>query len=82
MTALEQIRVQSGDDGLAYPLVDKLRCLIPAAGAISYPFWLDAFHLAVAPPGGPMSGCGYSGRRFFCWPQPRYRCLGSPARSG
>jgi hypothetical protein len=52
MSAIEQSSVQSG---LANTAVDKLRRLIPAAGAISYPFLLDGFHLAVSPPGGPMS---------------------------
>lgn len=55
MTALEQSSVQPGDVGLANTAVDKLRRLIPAAGAISYPFWLDAFHFAVSPAGGSLS---------------------------
>ena len=55
MTSIEQSRVQPGDDGLANTVVDKLCRLIPAAGAISYPFWLDAFHLVVSPSGGPLS---------------------------
>ena len=55
MTALEQSRIRPGDDGLANTVVDKLRRLIPAAGAISYPFWLDAFHFAVSPAGGALS---------------------------
>jgi hypothetical protein len=55
MTALEQSGVQPGDDRLANTAVDKLRRLIPAAGAISYPFWLDAFHFAVSPAGGALS---------------------------
>jgi hypothetical protein len=55
MTVLEQSSVRPGDDGLSNTVVDKLRRLIPAAGAISYPFWLDAFHLAVSPPSGPLS---------------------------
>jgi hypothetical protein len=53
MSAIEQSSVQRGDDGLA--LIDKLRRLIPAAGAIAYPFWLDGFHLAVSPPDSPLS---------------------------
>jgi hypothetical protein len=55
MTAFEQSSIQSGDDRLTNTAVDKLRRLIPAAGAISYPFWLDAFHSAVSPAGGPLS---------------------------
>ena len=55
MTALEQSHIQTGDDRLANTLIDKLRRLIPAAGAISYPFWLDAFHFAVSPAEGPLS---------------------------
>jgi hypothetical protein len=55
MTALEQSRIQPGNDRLANTLIDKLRRLIPAAGAISYPFWLDAFHFAVSASGGPLS---------------------------
>jgi hypothetical protein len=55
MTAFEQSRIRPGDEGLANTVVDKLRGLIPAAGAISYPFWLDGFHLAVSPAGSPVS---------------------------
>jgi hypothetical protein len=55
MTALEQSRIRPRDDRLANTAVDKLRKLIPAAGAISYPFWLDTFHFAVSPSGGPLS---------------------------
>ena len=55
MTALEQSRIQPGSEGLANTAVDKLRKFIPTAGAISYPFWLDAFHLAVSPSVGPLS---------------------------
>jgi hypothetical protein len=55
MTAFEQSSVRPGNEGLANTLVDKLRKLIPAAGAISYPFWLDAFHFAVSPASGPLS---------------------------
>jgi hypothetical protein len=55
MTALEQCTVQPRDDRLSNTFIDKLRGLIPAAGAISYPFWLDAFHLAVSPADGPLS---------------------------
>jgi hypothetical protein len=55
MTAFEQSRIQPGSEGLANTAVDKLRKLVPAAGAISYPFWLDAFHFAVSPSVGPLS---------------------------
>jgi hypothetical protein len=55
MMAFEQSRIQSGDDRLMNTLIDKLRRLIPGAGAISYPFWLDAFHFAVSPSVGPLS---------------------------
>ena len=36
-------------DGSANTIVDKLRWLAPAAAAMSYPFLLDGFHLAVSP---------------------------------
>ncbi|MCA1400690.1 hypothetical protein [Bradyrhizobium sp. BRP56] len=55
MSAFEQGRVRSGDDGLANAAAEKLRSMIPAAGAMAYPFLLDAFHLAVSPAAGPMS---------------------------
>ncbi|WWP79713.1 hypothetical protein V5279_45110 [Bradyrhizobium sp. 26S5] len=40
---------------MANTAAEKLRSMIPAAGAIAYPFLLDAFHLAVSPADGPMS---------------------------
>jgi hypothetical protein len=42
-------------DGSANTIGHKLRWLAPAAAAISYPFWLDGFHLAVSPASGPTS---------------------------
>ncbi|WP_338822410.1 hypothetical protein [Bradyrhizobium septentrionale] len=55
MSAFEQGRIRPGDDGLANTAAEKLRSMIPAAGAIAYPFLLDAFHLAVSPADSPMS---------------------------
>ena len=55
MSAFEQGRVRSGDDGLANTAAERLRWLIPAAGAMAYPFLLDAFHLVVSPAAGPVS---------------------------
>ncbi|WP_461192820.1 hypothetical protein [Bradyrhizobium sp. UFLA06-06] len=55
MSAFEQGRVRSGDNGLTNTAAERLRWLIPAAGAIAYPFLLDAFHLAVSPAAGPVS---------------------------
>ncbi|MGY4401156.1 hypothetical protein [Bradyrhizobium sp. USDA 3315] len=55
MSALEQGRVRPADNGLANTTADRLRWLIPAAGAMAYPFLLDAFHLAVPPAAGPVS---------------------------
>ncbi|WP_370168750.1 hypothetical protein [Bradyrhizobium elkanii] len=40
---------------MANTTAEKLRSMIPAAGAMAYPFLLDAFHLAVSPAAGPMS---------------------------
>ena len=57
MSAFEQGRVRPGGDGLANVAAEKLRLMIPAAGAIAYPFPLDGFHLAVSPASGqPSSG--------------------------
>jgi hypothetical protein len=36
-------------------IVHKLGRLAPAVAAISYPFWLDGFHIAVSPAGSPVS---------------------------
>ncbi|MGX1348791.1 hypothetical protein AB7M49_002367 [Bradyrhizobium elkanii] len=55
MSAFGQGRAGSGDNGLANAVAEKLRSMIPAAGAMAYPFLLDAFHLAVSPAAGPMS---------------------------
>lgn len=55
MSALEQGRVRPGDDGLTNAAAEKLRSMIPVAGAMAYPFLLDAFHHAVSPADGPMS---------------------------
>ena len=55
MSAIEQSSIRPGEDGSANTAVDKLRKLIPAAGAMSYPFLLDGFHLAVSPSSGPLS---------------------------
>jgi hypothetical protein len=55
MSAIEQSSVRPGGDGVASPVASKLRGLIPALGAISYPFWLDGFHVAVSPSSGPLS---------------------------
>ncbi|WFU33164.1 hypothetical protein QA635_01510 [Bradyrhizobium brasilense] len=40
---------------MANTATEKLRSMIPAAGAMAYPFLLDAFHLAVSPAAGPAS---------------------------
>lgn len=50
MSAFEQ----SGD-GLGNTIVDRLRKLLPAAAAISYPFLLNGFHFAVSAANGPLS---------------------------
>ncbi|MGY4475115.1 hypothetical protein [Bradyrhizobium sp. USDA 3364] len=55
MSAFEQGRVRPGDDGLANAAAERLRSMIPAAGAIAYPFLLDGFHLAVSPASGQIS---------------------------
>ncbi|WP_375777908.1 hypothetical protein ACE103_00400 [Bradyrhizobium sp. ma5] len=58
MSAFEQGRVRPGDDGLANAAAERLRSMIPAAGAIAYPFLLDGFHLAVSPANGHPSPGG------------------------
>ncbi|TWC00801.1 hypothetical protein FBZ93_10472 [Bradyrhizobium macuxiense] len=55
MSAFEQGRVRPGADGLANTAAEKLRSMVPAAGAMAYPFVLDAFHLAVSPASGQLS---------------------------
>jgi len=55
MSAFEQSSIRPGDNGLANKVVHKLRRLIPAVAAMSYPFLLDGFHLAVSPSSGPIS---------------------------
>ncbi|WP_245350298.1 hypothetical protein [Bradyrhizobium sp. UFLA03-84] len=55
MSAFDQGRVRPGDDGLANAAAEKLRSMTPVAGAMAYPFLLDAFHLAVSPTDGRMS---------------------------
>lgn len=55
MTAFEQSSVRPGDDGWANPIAHKLRRLIPAVAAMSYPFLLDGFHFVVSPSSGPIS---------------------------
>ena len=55
MSAFEQSDLRPGDNVLADTVVHKLRKLIPAAGAMAYPFLLDGFHLAVSPAAGLVS---------------------------
>ncbi|MBR0898635.1 hypothetical protein JQ616_27070 [Bradyrhizobium tropiciagri] len=55
MSALEQGRIRTSDNGLANTTAEKLRWLAPAAAAMAYPFLLDAFHLAVSPASGQIS---------------------------
>jgi hypothetical protein len=55
MNAVEQSNVAHADDVRLNTIAHKLRGLIPAAAAMSYALWLDAFHLAVSPPSGSMS---------------------------
>src|SRR4051812_32501660 len=54
MSVFEQSSVRRSGDGAATIIAYKLRRLIPAVGAIAYPFLLDGFHLAVSPAGGPI----------------------------
>lgn len=55
MSAFEQSGLKPGDNVLSDTVVHKLLRLIPAAGAMAYPFLLDGFHLAVSPAAGPVS---------------------------
>jgi hypothetical protein len=55
MSAFAQSRVPPGKDALANTIVDKLRGLAPGAAAMSYPFLLNGFHLAVSVPRGSLS---------------------------
>jgi hypothetical protein len=55
MSTFAHSRDPVGDDALADTIVDKLRRLTPAAAAMSYPFLLNGFHLAVSVPGGSLS---------------------------
>ena len=55
MSTFAHSRVSPGNDALANTIVDKLRRLAPAAAAMSYPFLLNGFHLAVSVPGGSLS---------------------------
>jgi hypothetical protein len=48
-------RVSPGNDALANTIVYKLRRLAPAGAAMSYPFLLNGFHLAVSVPSGSLS---------------------------
>jgi hypothetical protein len=48
-------------DSSANTILHKLRRPAPAAAAISYPFWLDGFHIAVSPASGPVSMIGIIG---------------------
>jgi hypothetical protein len=55
MSTFAHSRVPAGDDASANTIVDKLHGLTPAAAAMSYPFLLNWFHLAVSVPGGSLS---------------------------
>jgi hypothetical protein len=55
MSAIEGSVARADAGGLANPVAGKLRRLVPAAGAIVYPFLLDGFHLAVSKSNGPLS---------------------------
>jgi hypothetical protein len=61
MSAFGQSRVPLGKDASANTMVDKLRELAPAAAAMSYPFLLNGFHLAVTVPGGSLSTARMAG---------------------
>jgi hypothetical protein len=55
MSTFAHSRVAAGDDALANTIVYKLRRLAPAGAALSYPFLLNGFHLAVSAPSGSLS---------------------------
>jgi len=55
MSAVEQSSASPIDDQVANTSVYKFRRLLPAAAAISYPFLLRGFHVAVSPAGSPIS---------------------------
>jgi hypothetical protein len=55
MNAVEQSRALPIDDQVANTIVYKFRCLLPAGAAISYPFLLHGFHVAVSPVSSPIS---------------------------
>jgi hypothetical protein len=55
MSTFAHSRVPAGDDVRANTITDKLRRLAPAAAAMSYPFLLNGFHLAVSVPSGSIS---------------------------
>ena len=55
MSASAESRVPPSDDALATRIVDRLPRLAPAAAAVSYPFLLHGFHLAVSVPAGSLS---------------------------
>jgi hypothetical protein len=66
MTAFEQSSIQPRDTGLTNKIIDKLRRLVPAAAAMSYPFRLDAFRLftRVEHPAFVASGISSARRRL------------------
>jgi hypothetical protein len=55
MSTFAHSLIPPGNDALANTVVDKLRRLTPAAAAMSYPFLLNGFHLAVSVPGSSLS---------------------------
>jgi hypothetical protein len=55
VSAFQQSGLKPGDNVLSDTVVHKLLRLIPAAGAMAYPFLLDGFHLAVSPASDPAS---------------------------
>jgi hypothetical protein len=55
MSTFAHSRIPAGDGVLANTVVDKFRRLAPAVAAMSYPFLLNGFHLAVSVPGGSLS---------------------------
>jgi hypothetical protein len=55
MSTFAHSSVPADGDVLAKTIVDRLRRLAPAAAAMSYPFLLNLFHLAVSAPAGSLS---------------------------